>query len=38
VAEIVVSDSDDEEVVNTFDESGNLFGGGHEREYDYDSL
>ena len=36
VGDIVVSDSDDEEVVNTFDESANLFGGGHEREYDYD--
>ena len=36
VVDVVVSDSDDEEVVNTFDESANLFGGGHEREYDYD--
>ena len=36
VGDIVVSDSDDEEVVNTFDESDNLLGGDHEREYDYD--
>ena len=41
VGEIVVSDSDDEVVVNPFDESANLFGGGHEFEdadddYDYD--
>jgi hypothetical protein len=36
VGNVNVSDSDDEEVVNTFDESANLFGGGHEREYDYD--
>jgi hypothetical protein len=36
VGPVVVSDSEDEEVVNTFDESANLFGGGHEREYDYD--
>ena len=36
VGNVVVSDDDDEEVVNMFDESANLFGGGHEREYDYD--
>lgn len=36
VGDVDVSDSDDEVVVNTFDESNNLFGGGHEREYDYD--
>jgi hypothetical protein len=36
VGEIVVSDSDEDEVVNTFDESINLFGGGHDREDDYD--
>ena len=36
VGDVDVSDSDDEEDVNTFDESTNLFGGGHEREYDYD--
>ena len=36
VGEIVVSDSDEDEVVNTFDESMNLFGGGHDREDDYD--
>ncbi|PWA61290.1 ATPase, F1/V1/A1 complex, alpha/beta subunit, Zinc knuckle CX2CX4HX4C [Artemisia annua] len=41
VREIVDSDNDEEEVVNTFDESVNLFGGGHDREdgyndYDYD--
>ena len=38
VGRVVVSDSDDDEVLNTFDESANLFGGGHEREdeYDYD--
>lgn len=36
VGEIVDSDSDEEEVVNTFDESVNLFGGGHDREDDYD--
>jgi hypothetical protein len=38
VGEVVVSDSDEDEVLNTFDESANLFGGGHEREdeYDYD--
>lgn len=34
----MVSDSDEDQVLNTFDESANLFGGGHEREdkYDYD--
>jgi hypothetical protein len=36
VGEIVVSDSEDEEVLNTFDESANLFGGGQEYEEDYD--
>ena len=36
MGEIVVSDSDEDEVVNTFDESMNLFGGGHDREDDYD--
>ena len=43
VGEILDSDSDEEEVVNPFDESVNLFnnfpsstGGGHELEYDYD--
>ena len=36
VGEIDVSDSDDEDVENTFDESTNLFGGGHDREDDYD--
>ena len=46
VGEIVVSDSEEDEVVNTFDEFGNLFdkppmeflsstGGGHELEDDY---
>ena len=34
--EIVDSDSDEDEVINTFDESVNLFGGGHELEDDYD--
>ena len=36
VGEVVVSDSDDDEVLNTFDESANLFGGGHEREDEFD--
>ena len=36
VGEVVVSDSDDEEVVDMFDESANLFGGGHDREDEYD--
>lgn len=38
VGVVVVSESDDDEVLNTFDESANLFGGGHEceDEYDYD--
>ena len=36
VGEVVVSDSDDDEVLNTFDESANLFGGGHEREDECD--
>ena len=36
VGEVVVSNSDDEEVVDMFDESANLFGGGHDREDDYD--
>ena len=36
VGEVVVSDSEDEEVVNNFDESVNLFGGGHDYEDDYD--
>ena len=37
VGEVVVSDSEDEEVVNNFDESVNLFGGRHDYDgYDYD--
>ena len=41
VGEVVVSDSNDEEVVNMFDETTNLFGGGHDYvdeydDYDYD--
>lgn len=36
VGQVVVSDSDDDEVLNTFDESTNLFGGGHERENEFD--
>ena len=36
VREIVDSNNDEEEVVNTFDESTNLFGGGHDHEDDYD--
>ena len=36
VGEVVVSDSDDEEVVNVFDETANLSGGGHEHENEYD--
>ena len=36
VGTVVVSDSDDDEVLNTFDESANLFGGGHEREDEFD--
>ena len=36
VGEIVVSDSDEDEVVNTFDESMNLFGGAQDRGDDYD--
>lgn len=36
VGEVVVSDSDEDEVLNTFDESANLFGGGHEREDEFD--
>lgn len=38
VGMVEVSESDEDEVINTFDESANLFGGGHEREdvYDYD--
>jgi hypothetical protein len=36
VGEVVVSDSEEEEVLNTFDESANLFGGGHEREDELD--
>lgn len=36
MGEIVDSESDKEEVVNTFDESMNSFGGGHDREDDYD--
>ena len=36
VGQVVVSDSDDDEVLNTFDESANLFGGGHGREDELD--
>ena len=36
VGQVVVSDSDDDEVLNTFDESTNLFGGGYEREDEFD--
>ena len=36
VGEIVDSDIDEENVLNTFDESMNLFGGGDDREDDYD--
>jgi hypothetical protein len=36
VGNVVVSDSDEDEVLNTFDESANLFGGGHEREDEFD--
>lgn len=36
VGDVVGSDSDEEEVLNTFDESVNLFGGGHEREDEFD--
>ena len=36
VGTVVVSDSDDDEVLNTFDESANLFGGGHERDDEFD--
>jgi hypothetical protein len=36
VGEVVVSDSEEGEVLNTFDESANLFGGGHEREDELD--
>ena len=36
VGEVVVSDSDDDVVLNTFYESTNLFGGGHEHEDEYD--
>lgn len=36
VGEIVDADSDEEEVVNTFDESMNLFGGGHDCKDNYD--
>ena len=32
----MISDSEEEEVLNTFDESANLFGGGHEREDEFD--
>lgn len=35
VGNIVDSDSDKEEVVNNFDESVNLSGGGHDRDNDY---
>lgn len=36
VGDVVVSDSDEDEVLNTFDESVNLFGGGHECEDEFD--
>jgi hypothetical protein len=36
VGEVVVSDSDDDEVLNTFNESKNLFGGGHKCEDEFD--
>ena len=36
MGEIVYSDSDEEEVVNTFDESMNLFGGDYDCQDDYD--
>ncbi|PWA74765.1 zinc knuckle CX2CX4HX4C [Artemisia annua] len=36
VGDVDVSDSDDEVVLNTFDKSANLFGGGHEREDEFD--
>ena len=36
VGEIVVSDSDEDEVEDMFDETRNLFGGGHDREDEFD--
>jgi hypothetical protein len=36
VGEVVVTDSEEEEVLNTFDESANLFGRSQEREDEFD--